>query len=127
MIKENWKQIPEYSDYEISTLGRVRSLKWDKKEILKLQRMRRGYQTIHLGKNGTRKTFLVATLVLNTFVGSCPKGMEASHLNNMQTDNRLSNLKWETPIENRRRIKGFRRLSIKIFNFRIMLFVGKEK
>lgn len=38
----------------------------------------------------------VATLVLETFVGPCPEGMKAIHINGDAEDNRLENLKWGT-------------------------------
>lgn len=42
----------------------------------------------------------VHQLVLETFVGKCPDGMQARHLNGMRTDNRRSNLAWGTKKEN---------------------------
>ena len=39
-------------------------------------------------------------MVLETFVGPCPKGMEACHNNDIKTDNRLSNLRWDTKSNN---------------------------
>ena len=35
----------------------------------------------------------VSRLILETFVGPCPKGMECRHLNGKKLDNRLINLK----------------------------------
>ena len=43
---------------------------------------------------------LVHRLVLETFVGPCPDGMETRHLNGDPSDNRLANLAWGTPKEN---------------------------
>ena len=48
--------------------------------------------------------------VLYAWVGPCPKGFECDHLNGITTDNRLENLEWVTPEENRRRAKEMRRL-----------------
>jgi hypothetical protein len=39
-------------------------------------------------------------LVLETFVGPCPEGMQCAHLNGDPSDNRLVNLAWVTPTEN---------------------------
>ena len=42
----------------------------------------------------------VHRLMLETFVGPCPPGMECRHLNGDPTDNRLCNLVWGTHSEN---------------------------
>lgn len=39
-------------------------------------------------------------LVLEAFVGFCPAGMEACHHNDIGTDNRLPNLRWDTRSSN---------------------------
>ena len=40
-------------------------------------------------------------IVLLAFVGPCPPGMEACHNNGDCTDDRLENLRWDTPIANK--------------------------
>jgi DNA invertase Pin-like site-specific DNA recombinase len=40
-------------------------------------------------------------MVLATFVGPCPVGMEACHNNGDPSDNRLSNLRWDTNAGNK--------------------------
>src|SRR5262249_4354731 len=44
----------------------------------------------------------VHRLVLEAFVGPCPPGMEARHVNGIKTDNRLVNLQWGTHRQNMR-------------------------
>jgi len=41
-----------------------------------------------------------AVLLLRTFVGPCPPGMECCHTNGVSTDDRLSNLRWDTRANN---------------------------
>jgi hypothetical protein len=41
-------------------------------------------------------------LVLEAFVGPCPDGLEACHWDDDPTNNRLSNLRWDTSIANKR-------------------------
>jgi len=60
----------------------------------------RGYKNIHFRKNGKQHTRKVHRLVLETFAGPCPKGMETNHKNGIKTDNRLENLEWVTSSEN---------------------------
>lgn len=48
-----------------------------------------------------RALFLSYTLVLEAFVGPCPDGMQACHFPDRDTtNNRLSNLRWDTPKRN---------------------------
>src|SRR5689334_10373035 len=42
----------------------------------------------------------VHEIVLSTFIGPKPSGMEACHENDVGLDNRLSNLRWDTPAAN---------------------------
>ena len=48
-------------------------------------------------RHGNQSTKNVHTLVLTTFVGDRPDGMQACHNNGDKTDNRLENLRWDTP------------------------------
>ncbi len=52
------------------------------------------------GRGGRRKLASVHRLVLEAFVGPCPEGLQARHLNDVPTDNRLVNLCWGTPHDN---------------------------
>lgn len=115
---ERWKPIPGYEGvYEVSDLGRVRSL--DRIEeyqridqysgrIITVHRRHRGkllrpgpaksgHLSVVLGRGNSRT---VHSLVLEAFVGSCPPGMECLHKNGKPWDNRLENLRWGTRSEN---------------------------
>ena len=60
-----------------------------------------GYLRVTLtNKNGSQSTKNVHTLVLTTFIGPRPKDMQACHNNGDKTDNRLENLRWDTPSAN---------------------------
>ena len=41
-------------------------------------------------------------LVLDAFVGEKLKGMQCNHKNGIKTDNKLENLEWVTPSQNRK-------------------------
>jgi hypothetical protein len=45
---------------------------------------------------GVKGQQLVHRVVLETFVGSCPDGMECCHLDDVKTNNKLVNLRWDT-------------------------------
>lgn len=49
---------------------------------------------------GRHRSHHVHRLILTTFRGPCPPGMEACHNNGKPYDNRLSNLRWDTRANN---------------------------
>lgn len=59
-----------------------------------------GHFVVELSYNGKRKMQLVHRLVLESFVGPCPLGMETRHLNGNPKDNNIANIKWDTRSEN---------------------------
>lgn len=118
-MREIWKSINQYEGlYEISNHGKVRSLtmrtshpgskikKLNTPRILKPQMTRKRLFIVlyDASRNRlSRKTFRISRLVLDTFVGPCPTGFEASHLNGNSLDNRVDNLIWETHKKNNAR------------------------
>jgi hypothetical protein len=58
------------------------------------------YGRLGLRKNGKTHQRMVHRMMIETFVGPIPKGMHVRHLNGKKSDNRLSNLKIGTPLEN---------------------------
>ena len=98
MMKEKWADIPGYSNYQVSTLGRV----WSKGNKLYLKPIAHsaGYNQCAFYKNRKQKIFLVHRLVLLAFVGPCPEGLETAHLDGDPLNNRLDNLIYTTPSEN---------------------------
>lgn len=85
--------IPNFPTYCATKDGRIWSRKT--KRFLKPNLSDR-YPFVILYKNLERHRRRVHRLVLKTFIGSCPKGMEACHNNGIRTDNRLKNLRWDT-------------------------------
>lgn len=67
--------------------------------LLKPQRMN-AYGHVQVGLHPGHVLRLVHRLVLETFVGPCPEGMECRHLDGNPANNRLENLCWGTPTEN---------------------------
>jgi hypothetical protein len=95
---QTWRPVPGYEGlYEVSTEGSIRSLYGATVRPLKTQvNPRHGYRYAHLRKDGVRKAFRVARLVLAAFVGVCPDGHEAAHEDGDRKNDRLSNLAWKT-------------------------------
>lgn len=65
-------------------------------EPLRQRTTAKGYRRVKIGG----KTLLVHHLVLMTYVGPCPDGMEAAHGDGNPGNNSASNLRWATPAEN---------------------------
>lgn len=98
--KEIWKSIPGFSDYEVSNMGMVRSLKWRRIRILRPATNRLGYLCVLLYEDGKSFFLKIHKLVMLAFVGPCPDGMEVCHSDGSRTDNRLSNLRYDTHTAN---------------------------
>lgn len=98
------KTIPHFPEYAISRNGQVWSFPREGSSTFGMWRKSgkcgSGYLKISLWVDGQEKTALVHRLVLETYVGLCPKGMEACHNNGIRTDNRLENLRWDTRSNN---------------------------
>ncbi|MDR2044884.1 MAG: NUMOD4 motif-containing HNH endonuclease [Clostridium sp.] len=124
---EIWKPIDGYEGYyEISNLGRVKSLtrsmphkthgKWTIKErILKQGRTvpgDKGYMGVVLHSGGGKQTmFRLHRLVAKAFVPNPGRKPEVNHIDGDTYNNRADNLEWVTPKENMAHAKTIGRLS----------------
>jgi hypothetical protein len=93
--KEFWKDVPNYDGlYQVSNLGNVKSLRFNKELILKLTKGTNGYLCITLRLLNKSKTYKVHQLVAMAFLGHTPNGLlkVIDHINNDKLDNRLENL-----------------------------------
>lgn len=59
-----------------------------------------GYRIVGLMREGRQFSRRVHRLVLEAFVGPCPEGMEGCHEDGNRSNNRLTNLRWDTPAAN---------------------------
>ena len=97
---EIWKTIAGWSGYEVSNLGRVRSLprtarlgrRW-KGKVLSVKGSK--YPMVQLS-NGVTERRYVHLLVLEAFRGPCPPGLEGCHNDGDNFNCRLQNLRWDT-------------------------------
>ena len=99
MSVEIWKDIPEYEGlYQVSNLGRVKSLKVRKEKILKPFSNPKGYLRACLSRDKEQRCFFVHRIVMLAFKGDSP--LSVDHLNEIKSDNRLCNLEYVTIREN---------------------------
>lgn len=96
---ESWRVVADYPDYDVSCRGRVRSRRSSGERILR-QVTVRGYMKVNLHNDAGVKMLSVHRLVLEAFVGPCPRGLVCRHLNSVRSDNRVENLVWGTHKEN---------------------------
>jgi hypothetical protein len=105
---ERWLPVPGYGGwYEVSSHGRLRSWRGPgsmshKRRIeplyLKPIKARAGgYIQATLTENGRQTIHYVHRLVAAAFLGPCPEGIQVCHNNGNPADNRLSNLRYDTP------------------------------
>lgn len=105
---EVWKAVDRAPEtYEVSNLGRVRSIdRVDARgchrrgKLLTGSKDTHGYWQVSLWYNHRTNLVLVHHLVLEAFIGSKPEGLQACHNNGDRTDNQVGNLRWDTPAAN---------------------------
>lgn len=96
---EKWKQVVGFEGlYEISNLGRVKSLPRFKTSggIMSPIIDGIGYLGVNLCKNNRRYRRKIHRMILEAFIGPCPCGMEGCHNDDNKTHNNLFNLRWDT-------------------------------
>lgn len=92
---EEWKDITGYEGlYQVSNLGRVKSIGYGKIKLLNPGTVGNGYLMVILYKDGKHKTFLVHRLVALAFIPNTENLPQVNHKNEDKTDNRACNLEW---------------------------------
>lgn len=104
-MDEHFRPIEGYPGYRVSRAGEVQScwtrrgrfcLLGDDWRPLKPIRRRWGHLTVNLCRAGTKTSRPIHRLVLEAWVGPCPKGLICCHSNGCPWDNRVENLRWDT-------------------------------
>ncbi len=104
-----YKRHPEWTRYLVGTDGSVWSRgRWNGRwKKLTLIVDRDGYHRVNLYDGGGgqdryygMRQFIVHRLVLETFFGPCPEGMEARHKDGNPANNAVGNLAWGTSAQN---------------------------
>lgn len=98
MENEEWRSMPfdgYGSNYEVSNLGRVRRIK-----ILKPCFTKMGYVVQGLFDGKKTRLTRVHQAVAKAFIPNPLRKGDVNHKNGIKTDNRVSNLEWNTREEN---------------------------
>jgi hypothetical protein len=103
MSEEIWKPISGFSNYEISSLGRVKSLNYRNTSRIVIRNEmldEKGYNRIgFINDLGELIHIRVHRLVGLTFIPNPENKPEIDHINHNRTDNRVVNLRWATRSE----------------------------
>ncbi|HFS8199506.1 TPA: NUMOD4 domain-containing protein [Serratia marcescens] len=131
-MSEIWKPVKGYEErYEVSDLGRVRSIAFmqryllrtgveafrqTKAKIIAQQTTNSGYALVHLHMNGHREAKTVHSLVAKAFLKGASETV--NHINGNKLDNRLINLERATYQENHRHAvaTGLNRQAIQVLH-----------
>lgn len=104
-VNEEWKTIIGYENYQVSNLGRIRSLRHN--NIYYMNPMRRGYEgqkyeCVRLSNEDGPKNFAVHRLVASYFVPNPNNYNIINHKDENKLNNKASNLEWCTYSYNRK-------------------------
>ena len=116
---ELWLPVVGYEgSYEVSSFGRVRSLartvagRWGSQRrmgvLFALHPANKRYLKVTLQCDGVGIQYQVHSLVLEAFIGPCPEGFQADHVDFNIANNVLTNLRWISQQDNLRRRRSMK-------------------
>ena len=91
------KPIKDFLGYRITDRGQIIGRRG---KLLKISKGK--YPFTALCRNGKNYRLSIHRLVLETFIGPCPPGMEANHKDGNKYNSDVDNLEWVTRSENRK-------------------------
>ena len=97
---EEWRDIPGYeSFYQVSNLGNVRSIRFNKIRNMKSWDSN-GYRAVELYLNNNGYTVGIHRLVALAFIPNPENKPEVNHKDRNRSNNNVENLEWVTQSEN---------------------------
>lgn len=89
--KEEWRIIADWPKYEVSNYGNIRN---SITMIVLKPWLSMGYRTVDLCHNGTSKSIRIYNMVAAAFLGPRSKDCDIHHINNIRSDDKVSNLSY---------------------------------
>ena len=97
-MSEQWFQINEFPNYEITKSGKIRNKKTKKNK--KISNGKRGYPVVSLTKNKKMNLRTMHILLARQFIPNPNNKPEVNHIDGNKNNYSLSNLEWVTSKEN---------------------------
>lgn len=105
--QEVWRPVKGYEDrYEVSSMGRVRSLPNRERStrnrivVLRPYVGDDGYPFVTIWRNGKKRKCTIHRLVAGAFIPNPEDKPQVNHIDGNKDNNRVSNLEWVTAAEN---------------------------
>lgn len=103
-VEEIWRKIPNFSRYEVSNLGRIRSMFWNggsEVKVMKLYLGSSGYLRTALKSDGGKYICVKPHRAVALAFHENPKNhICVNHIDGVKTNNHVDNLEWCTHGEN---------------------------
>lgn len=103
-MREIWKDVKGYEKlYQISNMGRVRSMNYRRKNVIGILnpgRDKDGYLQVNLSKKGKTRMSKIHRLVAEAFILKEKNKNQVNHKDGNKENNHIENLEWCTNSEN---------------------------
>lgn len=124
MNNEIWKEITNFSKYEISNYGNVKNK--DTQKILQPS-IKSGYLCLSLtNNNGIRKSVKIHRLVALNFIPNPENKATVNHINHNKLDNNINNLEWMTTTEQNRHKRKCKKEILELVSSRAVWRLDKD-
>lgn len=100
-MEEQWKDVTGYEGfYQISTLGRVKSIRFNRFLNPTLSGKGKGYPSVQFSKENKPIRVRIHQLVAKAFIPNPENKEQVNHIDGNKLNNNVTNLEWNTRSEN---------------------------